>query len=144
METFGYIAVYVYNQMCSLDDNLTWGPESFLKKVIESYFNSCYTNKDQLTQSKGLNSFLPSMTIMHNLIATETFATKEITFVKLLLDIYNHYYFHYEKYNTEIIINNLLPACLAFYSKLNNEDVEVINSKLTELKFNNKTLSKSQ
>lgn len=144
LEAYGYMAVYVYNQLYSFYDNITWEPDSFLKKIIELYFTACYKNNAKLTQYKILNVFFPNIKIIHHLICSDTFAKKEIFFIKLLLDIYNHYYYHYDRYNTDMIINHFLPACLGFFSKLKQEDVNLINSKSDELKFVNKILSKSE
>lgn len=62
---------------------------------------------------------------------------KEIVFIKVLLDIYEHYYLKEDRYDAETILMHLFPACLAFYSKLDDKDVETINNKVKGIKILN-------
>lgn len=139
LENHGYIAVYVYNKLLNHSTNFKCSIESFIQGFVDIYALS-YKKTDESIQSeqaKIIKTILPCIKVLHELIVNDMILKKEIVFIKVLLDIYEHYYMKYDRYDAETILNYLFPACLAFYSKLDDKDIETVNNKIKAIKILN-------
>lgn len=86
--------------------------------------------------SKKLNTFiesLPDLTIMRDIIYKLMITEKEYVTIKIVLDIYEHYYTNYESFTNKKLLKEFLPTANLFYSILSDEDVKNIFDSIQKL-----------
>lgn len=131
-DKYGYFGVSLFSSLSKIAE-LNMNANKFHKNILEYYCK--ISAKPYKERSSKLNEFmvnLPELTLMKGIFANQIITKKEISTVKIVLDIYEHYFTNFESFSNKKFFKEYLPTTCLFYSMLSDEDVmniyNVINS----------------
>ena len=123
---YGYFGVSLFSTLSNVSD-LVMTANKFHKYILEYYYK--LYSKLEKEHSKKLNTFiesLPDLNIMRDIIYKMMVTEKEYVTIKIVLDIYEHYFTNYESFHNKKFLKEFLPTANLFYTILNDEDVHNI------------------
>lgn len=153
-DKFGYFGVSVFSSLSNLS-SLILSPKTFPSKIVDYYWqlfdkytqsgiNNNKKSGEVISQIEEFISNLPKLELIREVIYQRLITRKELTCLKIVLDIYQNYYnnFDHPLYNN--LTYEFIPTALLFYSTLPDEDTIYIYEKLTQasMKETYKLLSK--
>jgi len=107
----------------------------FYKCVIDQYVKLyCDTNENTLIQVKIFVSNLPELKLIEQILIKKLVTKKEIVGIKIVLDIYEHYYRNFDLPCYINFTKEYFPIALLFYSQLSDADLAYIYEKILCLK----------
>jgi hypothetical protein len=131
-DKYGYFGVSLFSSFSKIPD-LKLNVNKFHKNLLEYYqkisVKSCKERNSKLNEF--INS-LPDLILMKGIFENLIITKKEIVTVKIVLDIYEHYFTNFESFSNKRFLKEYIPAACLFYSTLSDEDVldiyDTINS----------------
>jgi hypothetical protein len=127
LEKWGYIAVSIYNSMAKIK-NLKLTNDKYLKNLIEYYIK--HISKNNFDGLNGVRLFLeclPSLKNLYKIIYFGWISKREYIIVKIILDIYEHYYKNYDFPIYTKLVSEYIPTAMLFYTNLNDNELKEIN-----------------
>jgi hypothetical protein len=143
-DKYGYFGVSVFSTLSNVP-NLKLTKLKFVKNIVDYYyklFSKFQTNNDGTVVIK-LAEFidnLPDLYKMRQMFYQGLISRKEITTMKVILDLYEHYYMNFDA--SCKLLNDYLPTAVLFYSTLSDEDLAFIQEKLSQMKEVYEVISK--
>ncbi len=122
MQLYGYLGAYTYNQITTHFKTFKSRPENFIYNLVDFYNK----NNHQML----INIFTSNLDNFQNIIKTNLLARKEITLLKVILDLILHFYKFVQIKEYIVLINEILPVVIMFYSYIGKNDVKMIYDKL--------------
>jgi hypothetical protein len=99
----------------------------FLKNILDYYI------KAEEESNSNLEEFichLPKLQQMKMIFLRQLFSRKDLILVKMILDIYEHYFKKNDHPLFQKLQEEYLPTAIIFYSSLSDEDTEYMYEKL--------------
>lgn len=100
---------------------------------ILAYFSSIILN-NKADQVMNFMKALPKLKSIKYIIENKLFSKRDLTSIKIVLDIYEKYFSIYDGPLSNNMKNDYLPVCKLFYFSLSNEDIkylfeQIVNNK---------------
>ena len=144
-EKFGYFGVSIFSSLLKLP-KLKLSSQKFLKTIVEYYsklFEKYEKKNETLKQIEEFISNLPKLNQIKQVIYQRILTKKEITGMKIILDLYEHFYDNFDHPCYENLKSEFIPTALLFYSSLSDEDITYIYEKINDsMKETSNILSK--
>jgi hypothetical protein len=99
-------------------------------------------SKNNLVQFENFIKGLPGLSIIRKILNENLLLEKEIIIMKIILDIYEHYFTRYDYPLYQKLLDEYIPTAMEFYSILLEDEIFLIYDKLNLVNQANELLSK--
>ena len=128
MEKYGHVGVSLYHTLSKIK-TLRLVEEKFLKIILDFYIRNYNKNtSDSLYSLKQMIENMPTLDSLYKLLSSEQIEKKELIVIKLILDIYEHYFKKFDHPLFCNLINEYVPTASLFYSLLTDNDISLLNN----------------
>jgi hypothetical protein len=109
--------------------NLKINAAKFLYSIVDFYYNNFERGtSDSLFIIKKMIMALPKLPVLFKILKMKLFSKKEILTIKVILDIYEHYFKTYDLPGYNIYQQEYIPVAYFFYSNLSKEDINQLSN----------------
>jgi hypothetical protein len=120
---YGYFGVSLFSTLSNVCD-LIMTANKFHKYILEYYYK-IYSKPDK-EKSKKLIEFvenLPDLKVMREIFYKMMVTEKEYVTIKIVLDIYEHYFTNHESFQNKKFLKEYIPTAILFYEMLTDENM---------------------
>jgi hypothetical protein len=128
-EKFGYFGVSCFTTL-SKHNHIKFSDKIF-KNILEFYIKNFESNSPE--SLKNIENFihdLPSLEQIQRIIFLRLISNKELIPIKLVLDLFEHYFIHFDNPLYRCLIKQYIPIATSFYQSLSDEDLSYMYEKL--------------
>jgi hypothetical protein len=109
--------------------------EKFNKNILDFYYKNTEKNSpESLHQIEQFITLLPPLSKIREILLMELTLKKELVTIKVVLDIYEHYYKRYDCPLYEAFLSEFIPTALLFYAGLSDEDIRYVYNTVIDIK----------
>lgn len=103
--------------------------DKLLKNILDFYIkNYNRDTSESLYALRIMFENMPSLDSMYRLVSSRLFEKKELIVIKIILDIYEHYFKKYDYPLYHNLINEFIPTACLFYTILTDSDISHLNN----------------
>ena len=135
LEEYGYIAVYIYNNIWEKIKPFKSIPINCINKFVELFYSTL--NSDDIYKIKTnkilIEKCFPSINQLQIMIRRDFLMGKEMWFVKIILDMLIYYY---SNVNAIIIDEELMPMIGKLITMMSELQIKVMNQNFNKISLN--------
>jgi hypothetical protein len=128
MLSFGFIGVYILEHIQNDIKDLKINPEKLLENILKFYFDNF--NDSNIKNNDKLIKTFPNLYSVNKLIYSNLITKKEFILVKILLDIYYHFYNNTKSNISNTNILEVIDTMLLLYKIIDDENFKTIMVKI--------------
>ena len=141
LQQYGFIGAYFYNEIIKNIQNFKSRSENFIFDILEFYAKNIEKSEYESIKNVKIiiDIFTSKLDIFCQLLKSKLLVKKELTLFKIILDILLNFYTYIDKFNFDLLDNEIFPIILLFYASLSNDDIMLIYDEICNLKNSNLT-----
>ncbi len=132
-ENYSYFGVSLYLGLQNIKTLVI--KHDFLKSVIDYYYKNITSNTyEGYIKVYEFISNLPDLEGINKIVMERLVNKKDLLSIKVILDIYEHYYDHFDYPLYNNLLDKYIPVASNFYSFLSDEELKLVEDKLNARK----------